>query len=419
MPTEKLTEAFVKNATAEPGQKRTIYWDETLPRFGLRVMHTGHKAYLVQYRAGKGRAGKDCKEVLGTAGPNGSKTLAEARKEARKKFGQVADGRNPLAERRAAAARATNTLQYAIENFFAIECGMKRDESGKAVFPADSDGKPRMRTAPHRLRTLERLVYPTLGSMPVHDVKRSHLVRLLDQIADKHGEVMSDRTLAYLRKVLNWHAIRNDDYVCPIVKGMTRATGRSRDRMLDDAELKAVWEASANAGPFGSMVRFILLTSARRAEASRLVWDEITGADWKLPARRNKTRVNLIRPLPQAARDLLAGMPTYCRYVFTNDGETAIAGYSKFKTALQKASGTSGWSIHDLRRTAKSLMSRARVPTEYSEHVLGHMLPGMKRVYDQYKYHAEKAEALEKLAGMIDSIVNPPATNVLAFPAAR
>jgi integrase len=417
MATVKLTAAFVERATVEPGKDRTFYWDEVLPRFGLVVTGTGHKSYVIQYRSGaRGRAGSGRRPTIGPAGRHGI-TLDVARTEARKLFGQIAAGRDPLSEQRAAVAHAANTLRAVVESYFAIECGMERDESGRAVFPRSDDGKTKLRSARQRLQTFERLVYPSLGTMPVADVKRSHIVKLCDRIAGKHGPVMADRTLAYLRKALNWHAVRSDEYVSPVVKGMMRANGRQRERILDDAELRAVWQAAGNAGVFGAMVKFILLTTARRDEAAKLCQEEIAASDWTLPARRNKTRVDLIRPLPQTAGDLLAGMPKFkgCRYVFTHDGVTAIGGHGKFKAALQKASGTSGWTLHDLRRTGRSLMSRAGVPPDHGEHVLGHLMPGMRKVYDQHKYYDEKRLALERLAGIISSIVNG-ANVVVAFP---
>jgi integrase len=418
MPTVKLTEAFVKAATGEPGKDKTIYWDEALPRFGLRVTKAGHKSYLIQYRAGaRGRAGGIRKLTIGPAGKKGI-ALDVAKTEARKLFGQVAAGRDPLTEQRAAAAHAANTLRAVVENYFAVECGMERDENGKAVFPRSDDGKAKLRSAPQRLQTFERLVYPKLGSMPIADIRRSHIVKLCDHIADENGPVMADRTLAYLRKALNWHAIRNDEYASPVVKGMMRANGRQRERVLNDDELRAVWLAADNAGMFGAMVKFVLQTTARRDEAAKLCREEIAGSDWTLPAKRNKTRVDLIRPLPKVVQDLLAATPKFkgCRYVFTNDGVTAIGGHGKFKAALQKASGTSGWTLHDLRRTARSLMSRAGVPSDHAEHVLGHLLPGMRRVYDRHKYYDEKRRALEKLASIISSIVTPATTNVVTFP---
>jgi integrase len=414
MPTAKLTEKFVKDATVAPGKDRTTYFDEGLPGFGLKVTKTGHKSFVIQYRAGRGRSGTDRLLTIGPAGGRGI-ALDVAKTEARKHFGQIARGHDPLTEQRAATAHVANTLRAVAESYFAIECGVGRDESGKAVFSESS----KLRSSRERLRTFERLVYPEIGSMPIADIRRSHVVRLCDRIADKHGPVMADRALAYVRRVFNWHSIRSDGYISPIVRGMMRAAGRSRERILDDDELRAVWQAAGNAGAFGAMVKFILLTTARRGEAAKLCLAEIAGSDWTLPARRNKTKVDLIRPLPKAAQDLLAAMPKFrgCRYVFTNDGVTAIGGHSKFRAALMKASGTAGWTLHDLRRTSRSLLSRTGVPSDHAEHCLGHMPPGMKKVYDRHKYYDEKRRALEKLAGIISSIVNPPAAGVVvAFP---
>jgi integrase len=406
MPTVKLTAAFVNRAAVEPGASRTLYWDEVLPGFGLAVTGTGHKSFVVQYRAGRGRQGTDRRLTIKSG------ALDVARREAKKLLGHVAAGGDPLAERRAAEAHTTNTLRSVTEDYFIIECGLKRDADGNAVFSGN-----KLRSAKQRLQTLERLVYPVLGAFPIADIERSRVVRLLDKIAKENGPVMADRTLAYLRRVFNWHVARTDKFVSPIVRGLARANGRRRDRMLDDAELRAVWHAAGDAGVFGQLVRFILLTGARRDEAAKMPWQEIVGATWRLPAARNKTKVDLIRPLPRPAVDLLDAMPRLagCPYVFSNDGKAAIGGGGTFKAALQKASGTSGWTLHDLRRTSRSLMSRAGVPPDHAEHVLGHLLAGMRKVYDQHKYYDEKRIALRTLAGIIDRIVSAPADNVVAL----
>jgi integrase len=74
------------------------------------------------------------------------------------------------------------------------------------------------------------------------------------------------------------------------------------------------------------------------------------------------------------------------------------------------------WTLHDLRRTARSLMSRAKVPTDHAERVIGHVIGGVRETYDRYEYLHEKRDALEKLAGLVDLILNPPADNVVAMP---
>ena len=70
------------------------------------------------------------------------------------------------------------------------------------------------------------------------------------------------------------------------------------------------------------------------------------------------------------------------------------------------------WTLHDLRRTAKTLMVRAGVRPDISERVLGHVIAGVEGTYDRHSYADEKRDALEKLAGMIDRILNPISSNV-------
>ena len=71
------------------------------------------------------------------------------------------------------------------------------------------------------------------------------------------------------------------------------------------------------------------------------------------------------------------------------------------------------WTIHDLRRTARSLMSRAGVRPDIAERVMGHAITGVKSVYDRHDYIEEKADALIRLSGLIDIIVNAPSENVV------
>ena len=66
-----------------------------------------------------------------------------------------------------------------------------------------------------------------------------------------------------------------------------------------------------------------------------------------------------------------------------------------------------GWTVHDLRRTARSLMSRAGVRPDIAERVLGHAIKGVEGVYDRHSYREEKAHALKALAGLIENILRP------------
>jgi integrase len=379
----KLTPSFVLNAAADRGADRTVFWDETLPGFGLMVTKTGSRSYVYQYRAG-GRSRRMTFPIkLG---------LDKARREARKAIGGVAGGGDPLQERRKAAALAENSLQSICEEYLRRE------------------GK-RLRTATAIEAALKRLVYPKLGARQIDTIKRSEIVRLLDKIEDERGPVMPDRILSYLRAIMNWHATRSDDFRSPIVRGMarTKPKERARERILSDDELRAVWKAAERfPGPLGYLLRFILLTASRRSEAADMPNTELSGDDWIIPGARYKTKLDHVVPLSQAARDLLESIPRIkgVTWFFTY-GTTPIRGFSKSKVLFDKACGVSGWTIHDLRRTSRSLMSRAGVPTDHAERCLGHVIGGVRGTYDRHAYHAEKKAAFEALAGQIDRIINP------------
>src|SRR5262249_8262404 len=124
---------------------------------------------------------------------------------------------------------------------------------------------------------------------------------------------------------------------------------------------------------------------------------------------RNKTNGELVRPLSKAAQSMLAAMPRFakCPFVFTGDGRRPISGFSKAKRAFDKACGVTGWTLHDLRRTARSLMSRAGVNADHAERCLGHAIAGVRGIYDRHEFHAEMQQAFEALAAQIDRIVNP------------
>jgi integrase len=274
----------------------------------------------------------------------------------------------------------------------------------------------KLRSFAVRKRTLEQMVYPEIGDVPLATLRRSHIVKLLDKIQDENGDRAADLALAYVRKIFAWHASRVDDFSSPIVRGMGRydSKARERSRVLDDDEISSLWRATETPRPFNALIRFLLLTGARRNEARRLPWAEIQGTNWKLPAARNKVGVDLVRPLSHAAMDVLTGLPRIDggMLVFTTDGTRPMS-LAKPKAALDAATGVTGWRLHDLRRTARTLMSRSGIAPDTAERCLGHVIGGVRAVYDKHQYHAEMARAFEALAAQIDRIVNPPASVVV------
>jgi integrase len=196
--------------------------------------------------------------------------------------------------------------------------------------------------------------------------------------------------------------------------------------VLDDRELAAVWKVSNEwDDPFASLVRFLLLTAARRNEAALMAWSEVEDGVWTLPAARNKVAArstklkDLVRPLSKMA---IEAMPRIdgCKYVFTYDSRRPLTGFSKPKQRFDErvaevlGSEIPNWTLHDLRRTARSLMGRAQVPERWAEQCLGHVITGVQGIYDRHRYIDEMRIAYEKLAAMIERIVTPT-DNVVAF----
>jgi integrase len=380
MPQRLLTDRFCAGAKPQEGEVQTDYFDTQVSGLALRVSD-GRKSWTLHYTLGGKRRRL-------TFGSYPTIALAGARTRADEARAAVAAGHDPQ-------AIASETLQAICELYLARE-------------------GDKLRTVKWRKGVLDRHVYPTLGSRPIAEIKRSEIVRLLDQIEEGSGSVMATQTLAIIRKVMNWHATRSDDFLSPVVRGMARTqrSERARERILTDDELRKVW--ASNYGVFGSFVRFLLLTAARRNEVAQMSWSELDGGDWTLPARRNKTGVDLVRPLSRAAQAILEGLPKTEGFVWsTNGGAKAIAGFTQFKHRFDAASGTRGWTLHDLRRSARSLMSRAGVPSGHAERCLGHVIGGVRGTYDRHEYHREKARAFEMLAAEIARIVGGASAKVI------
>jgi integrase len=177
------------------------------------------------------------------------------------------------------------------------------------------------------------------------------------------------------------------------------------------------------------LVKALLLTAQRRKEVAHMRRNEI-GEDgiWTIPGERYKTKQANHVPLSKSALALINVQPKLdsCDLVFPSRVQTPYSGFAKSKAALDKAvhaamkqvaSGVNidplpNWTLHDLRRTAKTLMVRAGVRPDISERVLGHVIAGVEGTYDRHSYAEEKRDALEKLAAMIERILKPPPSNI-------
>jgi integrase len=395
---KQLTKLAVERIEPQPGRD-VFAWDSKIAGFGVRVTPAGKRSYIMQFRT-KNR--KQRRVVLGT---HGGLTVEQARGMAADIYQQVRVGGDPVGEGRAeraeqqAAEEKRRTVADVLDQFMA--------RHGKTLRSADQYAD-----------AFNRLVKPRIGATDIYALRRSQVAEMLDHIEDNNGARMADCALSYTRSALNWYASRDDDFIPPIAKRMSRSKPRerARTRVLDDGELRAVWEASASQGMFGAFVRVLLLTAQRRAEVAGMRRAEIRDGVWVIPAERYKTgRANAV-PLSPAAWAIIEAQPAG-ELVFPQSS-MVDSGKPKRRLDAAVAAGRGGeplpnWTVHDLRRTAKTLMVRAGVRPDISERVLGHVIGGVEGVYDQHSYLAEKRAALEKLAALVARITGPQPEGVV------
>jgi integrase len=286
--------------------------------------------------------------------------------------------------------------------------------------------KNKLRTGAEMKRIVEKYILPRWRDRAFADIKRSDVAALLDAIEDAHGAWVADAALSALRGMASWFATRDDTYVPPFVKRMRRVPKhqRKRSRILDDDELRIVWRAAEDAGSYGALVRLLLLTTQRRACVAGMRWDDIDGDIWHVPQEPGAKNSGGDLKLPKMALDIIHAQPKLlnCPYVFAaarGDGPTN--NFSRSRASFDaKLPEMPRWTLHDLRRCARSLLSRCGVRPDICERVLGHVVgSAVERIYDQHRYNGEKADALHRLAALIEQIVHgEPGGNVLTFPAA-
>jgi integrase len=365
--------------------------DPELPKHGVRVRPSGPGTYTAIVRDAYG------KQKWVKIGSTAEMKIEQARELARTVITRVRQGLDPFEP----PPVRPDSVGDVIANYLQRHVEGHKLRSGNEV-----------------RRILEKYVLPHWRDRPFAEVRRSDVARLLDAVEDKHGAWVADATLAQLRAVASWFASRDDDYQLPFTRNMRRvpAEARKRSRILDDDELRRVWQAASDeAGSYGALIKILLLTGQRLEKARTLRWADVSPEGvWTIRTEKREKGNPGALQLPKLALDIIAAQPRFASnpHVFAGSiGPTN--NFSHDKEALDRASGVTGWTLHDLRRTARSLLSRAGVRPDVGERVLGHAVAGVEGVYDRHHYDDEKAEALRRLAALIERIINPPEGNVV------
>jgi integrase len=337
-----------------------------------------------------------------------------ARKIAIDLYSQAKAGGDPAARRRRERASQADTIEAVGELFI--------EKYAKAK------GRRGWRETE---RIFKVYVAPALGKRPIRAVKRRDIIDLLDGVAENNGPIMANRVLAAVRKLFNWAIARDILEASPVVGIEKPGEETSRDRILSDPEIRMVWKAAEALGcPYGHFAKALLLTGQRRSEVAAMRWQEVNDSEqvWTIPPERTKNKLAQEVPLVRPFADLLASIPRSgdCVFKTGRTGDNALNSFTLAKQRLDEVISNLGqeategrrnasdevpglphWTLHDLRRTVRTRLSKLGVQPEIAERVIGHVPTGVRAVHDLHQFREEKRVALAIWAQSLANIIDP------------
>jgi integrase len=368
------------------------WFDADTPGLALRVTPAGARTWYAFYRVGRTTR----RVKLGTFP---ALELAAARKKARKTRVQIDEGADPAHERK--QSRDAFTV------------------GDLATVYLEQHARAHKRTWKDDHWRLERYILPAWKSRPVAAITRADVHAVLDRIVADGHPIQANRVLALISKLWNVAIDRGHATVNPCYRMGKPAPERSRAIVLDDDQLRALWQAlDAQQGDAADAIRLRLLTGQRGGEVHQMEWPEVDlrAGVWTIPDSKAKNHRAHRVPLSASA---LAILQARC------DDRTAtqprvFPGLYHQREDLRELgaihNGTYRW--HDLRRTVATRLAGLG----YSEEVIGRVLNHAKRgvtatIYNQFEYDGQKRHALDAWAHALSTIVQneAPVSTVVPF----
>lgn len=364
----RLTDMAVKKINL-PESGQVTHWDENTPAFGLRCSPKS-KSFVVMF-GGKRR--------LKTLGRYPAMSLADARREAKLFLSEASFSKHQ-------------------------EVRMSYDLA-RERFIADCEKRLRPITVREYRRHLKFFGF----KKDLAHLERADVYRKLDELSDTPTN--QNYAFTALKVFFNW-CVRNQHMSNnPIAVDKKPARLKSRERILDDNELKALYSyVRENRSLFHDMVALLILTGQRRTEIGHLRWDEIDDGNMALSSERTKNHRSHTLPLPSTALHILETRESNGLYVFSGkDPEKPFNGIRRVKEALDKAVDIEHFTLHDLRRTLSSNMARLGVPIHVTEKILNHQsgsFAGVAGIYNRHSYLPEMEAALEQYDVFLSELIN-------------
>ena len=418
----RLTQAFVDRLALPTGKAEHFEWDDDVPQFGIRLrtregQHKGiSKVWYFKYRVGPKQRGMSGGAVSAIRAP-------AAREWAQKLYAKVLLGEDPAAEKLERRARAGETFEAAMRLFLARQKARLRPRSLVEV----EGHLLKFSTALHR--------------MPLASIDRRAIATVLTQAAADTSDAMANRVRATLSSFYVWSLKQGLVEINPVAL-TERREEKSRDRVLDDGELREIWAALRN-DTYGDICRLLILLGSRRDELGSLRWSEVDLDRGLISLSGERTKNKRPHEIPLCA-PAIAILKT--RHVLPNSsardlifagGHLGFSDWSGSKIDLDKricearrraaqeagddpdrAAPMPAWVLHDFRRVISTAMhDRLGISPHVVESILGHVghQSGTPGRYNKASYRDEKARALTLWADHLLAIVEGRESNVVAL----
>lgn len=378
----------------------------------VAVLTSGTVSFRYDYRIN----GRRETLVIGQYGRDGI-SLAEAREEliAAKKL--LKAGQSPAAAKRDGIKKIRGAETFAVHT----------DSYMKHVILADS-------TRAMKQAVIDRDILPVLGNKMMAEITTSMVRDLCDRIVERGGRATAVQAREIISSVYRHANDRGHGLCNPAadIKPSSIAIFKPRERTLTPEEIGLFFRTLDAIGAMGTMkmaLKLVLITMVRKGEFTNATWDEIDFKKWTwtIPSDRMKgSRAHVIY-LPKQAQDILVGLQ-----MCAGGSEYLVPGRYNFRKPLSNAALNSlidrtvkiinedgeniqDFTVHDMRRTASTLLHEAGYPSDWIEKALAHEQKGVRAVYNKAEYARQRAYMLQQWSDMIDSWINGEHTDLIPF----
>ncbi|RWQ54175.1 MAG: site-specific integrase [Mesorhizobium sp.] len=426
MPRENLTENRLKALKPAKAGQRYDIMDGIVPGMGIRVTDKGQKTFIFVSRFPG--SSNPTRRALGEYG---ALTLEAARIKAREWHGLISKGIDPRVkadEERETATRAA---------------AEKRDKSFETILDRFIKARRRdgIRKADEDERDFNRECLPAWQGKAVGDIRSADVMAVLEKINERGKQRQALNMAQKIGTFFSWCVDDEVIEVSPFRAKKVRTTigeKASRERVLTDAEIKALWTVTAGStkglgSVEASVYRLLLLTGQRLNDVAQASWSEVDleRKTLTVPAARFKSGRDHVVPLTDEAIEIIGKLPRFkkCNWLCSLDGEHPVTIGHKVKLRIDAAmlavlreddpeATLPAWVNHDIRRTVRTRLSELDVMDEVAEAVIGHVPTALVRTYNQSERLKVKRDALTRWEGALAALTGrAQASNVLAMPA--